>query len=154
MKLNKKGFSMVELLAVVVILGILVGVGVPAVSKYLQKSRTQAYETMEKNAYTAAKNYLIDNNIDVDDVLTIDIKNDLVDIQYMDRLVDPVDNGEECTGEVDVIKNMEVVEGALNSYSYCVKVKCSTYETKSSGDKVKKDSDKKDYVCKGVLFKD
>ena len=42
--MNKKAFTMVELLGVLVILGILSGVSVTAVYKYKEKAQKQAYE--------------------------------------------------------------------------------------------------------------
>ena len=127
MKLSKKGFTMVELLAVIVIIGILAGVGVPAVSKYLKDTRLKDYATMEQNSRTAAENYIIDNNIDVMGKTTIDINTDLTE------------NSKECGGKVTIYRNKTEV-GALPSYSYCVNVKCSTYETKfNSKDRNKSD---------------
>ena len=104
MKLSKKGFTMVELLAVIVIIGILAGVGVPAVSKYLKETRLKDYATMEQNSRTAAENYIIDNNIDVMGKTTIDINTDLTEIQYLEILVDPVDNSKECGGKVIIYR--------------------------------------------------
>lgn len=128
MKLSKKGFTMVELLAVIVIIGILAGVGVPAVSKYLKETRLKDYATMEQNSRTAAENYIIDNNIDVKGKEIIDINTELTETQYLETLVDPVDNSKECGGEVYIYRN-KTEAGALPSYSYCVNVKCRTYET-------------------------
>ena len=51
--MNKKGFTLVEILAVVAILSIMSGVAVAGVSKYLSQSKSQAYESMEKSAYDA-----------------------------------------------------------------------------------------------------
>ena len=45
MKKNKKGFSLIELLAVVIIMGILLLVGVTAVSTYISESRKDTYLT-------------------------------------------------------------------------------------------------------------
>lgn len=51
MKNNNKGFTLVELLAVVIILGIILIIAVPSVSKYINDSR--------KNTYIAtAKEYI------------------------------------------------------------------------------------------------
>ena len=41
-KLNNRGFSMVELLASIAILGILSGIGIQAFQRYQTKSRKQA----------------------------------------------------------------------------------------------------------------
>ena len=49
MKLNKKGFTLVELLAVITILGILMSVAIGAVSWILESAKDNFYKTLEKN---------------------------------------------------------------------------------------------------------
>ena len=46
MKNKKGGFTLVELLAVIVILGILVTIGVVVTSRYLTESRKKSYKIM------------------------------------------------------------------------------------------------------------
>lgn len=45
MKLNKKGFTLVELLAVIIILAIVVGLTIPAVLTTISSTRTKAFHT-------------------------------------------------------------------------------------------------------------
>ena len=47
---NKKGFTLVELLAVIVILGILLLIAVPAVQNIIENSRNKAFESNAKLA--------------------------------------------------------------------------------------------------------
>lgn len=49
-KLNNKGFTLVELLAVIIILAIVVGITIPAVLTTVDKSRNQAFETAADTA--------------------------------------------------------------------------------------------------------
>lgn len=58
MKLNNKGFTLVEILATVAIMAILSGVAVAGVTRYLEKTRQKAYEAIENNVYDAASAYI------------------------------------------------------------------------------------------------
>ena len=65
MKLNNKGFTLVELLAVVVLLSILVAIMVPSVDYLIDKSREDNYENLKKNIILASKVYLSDNRYNI-----------------------------------------------------------------------------------------
>ena len=45
---NKKGFTLIEILAVIIILGILLIIAVPSISNYINDSRKHAYITTAK----------------------------------------------------------------------------------------------------------
>ena len=77
--MNKKGFTLVELLAVIIIIGIISGIAIGGTSIYMNKTREKAYEAMELTLFNGAQNYIIDNpptnNISVssEDIDTIKI---------------------------------------------------------------------------------
>ena len=56
--MNKKGFSLVELLAVIAIMGILSGICILAVTRYISNSKKKTYKNFEENLRGAAVNYL------------------------------------------------------------------------------------------------
>ena len=60
-KLNTKGFSMVELLAAVAIMGVLATIAIVSVSTVLENADEKHYETQEKNMIMAAQSYAQDN---------------------------------------------------------------------------------------------
>lgn len=55
-KLNKKGFTLVELLAVIVIMALLVAVAIPAVTRYLETARKGTYYDNVQAAVGAVRN--------------------------------------------------------------------------------------------------
>lgn len=55
-KLNKKGFTLVELLAVIVIMALLVAVAIPAVTRYLETARKGTYYDNIQAAVGAVRN--------------------------------------------------------------------------------------------------
>ncbi|MDD5888968.1 MAG: type II secretion system protein, partial [bacterium] len=58
---NNKGFSLVELLAAVVILGLLSTIAIVSVSAILNKAEKNHYDTQQKNIVMAAQSYAQDN---------------------------------------------------------------------------------------------
>ena len=58
---NKNGFTMVELLAVITIMGILMGIGVVSVQKATNKSRDNFYKSQRSTLTNAASSYLADH---------------------------------------------------------------------------------------------
>ena len=65
MKLNNKGFTLVEVLAVVVILAILTSIAVPTVGRLITRNREEGYEKLKTNIMMAAKNYFSDYRYDI-----------------------------------------------------------------------------------------
>ncbi|MDD5888750.1 MAG: type II secretion system protein [bacterium] len=130
---QSKGFTIVEILAVVVILGILAGVAVPMVYRYVDKSKKQSYETMESTVYAGAKNYVLEQNMSLNscasgytDIETIG-DNFLQDLQYVERLVDPNDKSKQCVYNVYGCEETEAAGDALATYKYKIELKCLDY---------------------------
>lgn len=129
MKLNNKGFTMVELLASVAILSILMGAAVAGVTKYQEKARQEAYEAMESSAYAAAQNYIQKHGSVIplypsSKKINIDT---LVEEGLLNELQDPTAKDFSCNGTVDVSK----IKGSgskLDEYKYVVKINCEQYD--------------------------
>jgi prepilin-type N-terminal cleavage/methylation domain-containing protein len=68
-KLDNKGFTLAEVLAVVVILSILIAILVPNVNTLLNKGQENSYSDLKNSILVAAKEYVNDNryNIKVSD---------------------------------------------------------------------------------------
>lgn len=179
MKLNNKGFTLVELLAAVAILGILSGIAISAVTNSQEKARKDAYSAIETSAYTAAQNYIQKHNSVVpstsgfDEFTSASTLNSflansanykkistttLVDEGLLPKLVDPATKTASCSGDVFITK----IKGAgskLDTYAYLVDIRCSnfksTHKVKSVGaDGKKNTNDDKETTqeARGVVF--
>lgn len=144
--MNKKGFSLIELLAVVVLLGILSTVAVAGVSRYLEKSKIEAFNTMRLSACDAIQNKILQQkfvcNIPAAEADRKTSANncyfkleDLVKEQYLEPLSDPTNKGNTCWGFVYV--NSIDTNSMVNQYDVRVVLECAGYKTKSDSDETK-----------------
>lgn len=59
--MNKKGFTLVELLATIAIMGIMSGIAIMGVGKIIRRSRINYYKAEKNMIEIAAKNYFADH---------------------------------------------------------------------------------------------
>lgn len=60
---SDKGFTLIEVLVVVAILGVLAGVAVPSVGRFIGKGHTEAMQTELRSVQLAMHAGMIDNNL-------------------------------------------------------------------------------------------
>lgn len=124
MKLNKKGFSLVELLAAIVILAIMITLATVAYSRYRQHAKQQGYDTLAKTASEAAAQYVMDNPEKVIWDVSFEM---LYEGEYMSSLSDPGIKNKQCKGDVVLRTMREENVGTLDTKEYTVHVCCKNY---------------------------
>lgn len=64
-KLNNRGFTLVEVLAVIVILGVLAAIMIPNVSKIISENKNDNYNNLKKSIMHSAELFISDNRYDI-----------------------------------------------------------------------------------------
>lgn len=99
---NRRGFTLVELLATITILGIISSIAVVSVTKYLEQAKKSTYADLERTVYNAARNYLIDHPEELGregtesaPTVTIIPLEVLIRDEKVEKLKDPNEKGED-----------------------------------------------------------
>lgn len=137
MHMNRKGFTLVELLAAITILGLLMSVAIASVSWILDSSEENFYETLEKNILLTAENYCAENRGALPSVegqeRRVYLKT-LVDSNYLGKN-DVVDYGKAAcninTSYVSILKKKN------GGYSYKLRLYCPARNIDTVGDAMK-----------------
>ena len=121
---NKKGFTIIELLAVILIISILLIIAAPTVMKYMKKGTQSYYRSLESEVKVAGGEYvetyrsLLPQNIG--HVRVVDLA-ELESNKYIDPVKD--EKGNSCIGQVTIEKTK------TDSYDYYSCIKCGDYYT-------------------------
>ena len=126
--LNKKGFTMVELLAVVTILGVLAIVAVPSTKYLIDRGKANYYVAQKNQIELAAKEYLKDNPQllpgEIGGKSTIYLK-DLIAHKYISNVKNQ--NKKNCDKNETVVT---VTRISKTKYNYVVTLVCPDYKDK------------------------
>lgn len=126
MKMNNKGFSLVELLATMVILGIILMAGIAQYRKYIKKAMDESYELMAINLESASENYFMDHPLA--ESVTIE---ELVEENYIEPIEDPskkADDGDTCQGKIRRTQQPEgISDDAVALDELAVSICCKDY---------------------------
>ena len=131
MKINKKGFTMLELLAVIIILGILISLAYTSISRYINQARSTTYEDFEKNITSGVTNYLIDHTGSIPnegESLVVDVEK-LVCEGYVEDLQDPRESSKTCNLDSYAIVKRNANTGYNMDIDYEACLVCAGYKS-------------------------
>lgn len=142
MKKDNNGFTLIELLTVIAILGVVMGIAVPAYYKYVASSKKKAYQTAEKSMIKSGTAAMLDCVNDrrsefckdkrlpetEDEVATMTLQ-ELIDGAYMDKVRDPNQKKAFCDAENSYVYIKKNKESERGGYTYYACLKCSKYES-------------------------
>ena len=129
---NKKGFTLIEILAVIIIIGIVALIAIPSITGYLNSSKETTFETYEKSMEDAAKNRIVNclsSNGDCElpegnQVLKTTLET-LIEEGYIDNMKD-TDSENFC----DAVFSYVAVKGEdVSDYTYKACLYCGDYAT-------------------------
>lgn len=135
-KKNSGGFTLIEIIAVVIIIGILAIVTVPSVSRYIANTRKTAYSSHEESMKRAAESYTIECLDGTNPNCLLPDRGTKQKL-YLNELVDKgyLDNLKSTDGKTFCDKNLSYVEIAntgKSNYEYTVCLYCGDYSTDNS----------------------
>jgi type IV pilus assembly protein PilA len=117
----KRGFTLVELLAVIVILAVILAIAIPSISNIINSSRLNSFNISSKMLKEATKTYLSVNNISVTNGTTTQILySDIKDAGYISNIIDPISKNE-C------INSKVYITNAGGTYTYKGALVCDNY---------------------------
>ena len=135
--MNKKGFTMIELMAAITLLGIMSTLAVVSVSKYLNKSKKTVYRDYEDTLKNATTNYFLDHTgllPEINDASgTKVLATTLINEDYLENMKDPTNKSFNCNNNSYVIVTRKDNVGFNMDLEYRVCLVCSKYKSISCG---------------------
>ena len=123
MKKNQKGFTMIELLAAIIILGVLLGIAIPGISNLMKQFRRDYYSKLEESITASAKEFYTDNKLYKPDGIlhsSYTTLEALTKNKYVDEVVDY--KGKTCSLTDSYVV---IIYFGKDNYKYKTCLKCS-----------------------------
>lgn len=133
--MNKRGFTLVELLASIVILGILSTVAVISYRNSISNAEMTVFETYEKSLRSAADEYYMNilKSSNIEEIKKVPKNNTtstlkistLINNGYIDYIANPITPEDKCTDTSIYVTRHD--EGSNISFEYQVCLLCDDY---------------------------
>lgn len=120
MKLNNKGFNLIELLAVITILSLIMGIGVVSYNAIIEKTKNKSYTTYENSMKSSTMMYIIDNGVPSGGRITLQ---QLINDRRIDTFTDP-NSSSNCINDSYI-----AISGNISDLSYKVCLICPNYRS-------------------------
>ena len=121
-RINKKGFSLVELLAVIVILGLIAAIGIGVTSNLVEKSKREKMESQKNTVTMSAQTYMQNNKNLVPKIIGETKVIRVSDLRKMNYLTEDIknDKGESCMEKSYVrVYKLSNTEYTYTPFLYC-----------------------------------
>lgn len=131
--MNKKGFTLVEMLATVTLLGVLVSLAVVSYTRYVKSTRQAVYNDYEETLKAASTNYFLNNTgmLHKKGSETKVLATTLLNQNYLEDLKDPGNKNLTCNSNSYVIVTRKDDVGFNMDLEYQVCLVCSKYKSSS-----------------------
>lgn len=130
--MNKKAFTLIELIATIVIIAILALVATVSISNIIKKTNDRAYKEIELAMKTAAQNYMLKGND-----IGVTTSETLINGGFLEKPIDPKTK-KPCSVKKSYVNiTKEEVSGTINDkYNYNVCLICGDYQSEYCKDKL------------------
>jgi len=123
--MNKKGFTLIELMAVILILGVILAIFIPNAIKILKENNIKIYKVKEETLVKSAKDYVMYNRdfeIPNGSSYAYITSNTLIKSGFGTKILDTT-SGNECNAFVRISVNN------VSGYNYEACLLCEEYKT-------------------------
>ena len=127
--MNKAGYTMIELMAVIAIIGLIFTIGIISYSSLIQRSNDTVYESYMDGMHEAAQTYVIDHPVANGGNVRITL-GQLIDEDKIEYINNPRKNSDKCLESYVDAKRDD--KGNVVSYEYNVCLECAGFKEGTS----------------------
>ncbi len=127
----KKGFTLIEIIAVILILAIILVIAVPSFNSVIKEAKAKLYKTLNDTVVKTTKTYAAENvhlmPTEEGDSIEVTV-DELISTGYLKQLTNPEDKEDTCNGYVIITRLAD------EQYAYNPHINCSTDIASSTED--------------------